>query len=160
MLASPFVPTPMLRGRCSKRPRRKWAVSWRRFDKSYRASRAPERKQLPLRCSFILSAHFRLWVTVWVRQLTHILTHTIFSVFATKKHRKPKFSMLFGAGGVTRTPDLWLLVRMHTGDLLMIFRHLQRLLCNSILHNHALVDIYLVKENCTIKLLVHISVML
>ena len=106
MLASPFVPTPMLRGRCSKRPRRKWAVSWRRFDKSYRASRAPERKQLPLRCSFILSAHFRLWVTVWVRQLTHILTHTISSVFATKKHRKPKFSMLFGAGGVTRTPDL------------------------------------------------------
>ena len=40
------------------------------------------------------------------QQLTHILTHTIFSVFATKKHRKPKFSMLFGAGGVTRTPDL------------------------------------------------------
>ena len=29
-----------------------------------------------------------------------------FSVFATKKHRKPKFSVLFGAGGVTRTPDL------------------------------------------------------
>ena len=114
----------------------------------------------PLRCSLNLSAHFRVWVTVWVRQLTHILTHTIFSVFATKKHQKPKFSMLFGAGGVTRTPDLWLLVRMHTGDLLMIFRHLQRLLCNSILHNHALVDIYLVKENCTIKLLVHISVML
>ena len=26
--------------------------------------------------------------------------------FATKKHRKPKFSMLFGAGGVTRTHDL------------------------------------------------------
>ena len=47
-----------------------------------------------------------MWVTVWVRRLTHILTHTIFSVFATKKHRKPKFSMLFGAGGVTRTHDL------------------------------------------------------
>ena len=47
-----------------------------------------------------------MWVTVWVRQLTHILTHTIFSVFATKKHRKPKFSMLFGAGNVTRTHDL------------------------------------------------------
>ena len=40
------------------------------------------------------------------QQLTRILAHTIFSVFATKKHRKPKFSMLFGAGGVTRTPDL------------------------------------------------------
>ena len=35
-----------------------------------------------------------MWVRVWVRQLTHILTHTVFSVFATKKHRKPKFSML------------------------------------------------------------------
>ena len=30
----------------------------------------------------------------------------LFQLFATKKHRKPKFSMLFGAGGVTRTPDL------------------------------------------------------
>lgn len=59
----------------------------------------------PLRYSLNLSAHFRVWVTVWVRQLTRILTHTIFSVFATKKHRKPKFSVLFGAGGVTRTPD-------------------------------------------------------
>ena len=47
-----------------------------------------------------------MWVTVWVRQLTHILTHTFFSFFAAKKHRKPKFSMLFGAGGVTRTHDL------------------------------------------------------
>ena len=35
-----------------------------------------------------------MWVRVWVRQLTRILTHTIFSIFATKKHRKPKFSML------------------------------------------------------------------
>ena len=40
------------------------------------------------------------------QQLTHILARTIFGVFATKKHRKPKFSMLFGAGGVTRTHDL------------------------------------------------------
>ena len=47
-----------------------------------------------------------MWVTMWVRQLTHILTHTIFGVFATKKHRKLKFSVLFGAGGVTRTHDL------------------------------------------------------
>ena len=60
----------------------------------------------PLRYSLNLSAHFRVWVTVWVRQLTHILTHTFFSFFAAKKHRKPKFSMLFGAGGVTRTHDL------------------------------------------------------
>ena len=60
----------------------------------------------PLRYSLNLSAHFRVWVTVWVRQLTHILTHTIFGVFATKKHRKPKFSMLFGAAGQIRTADL------------------------------------------------------
>jgi len=55
---------------------------------------------------FLGTVYFVVWVTVWVRQLTHILTHTIFGVFATKKHRKPKFSMLFGAGGVTRTHDL------------------------------------------------------
>jgi len=29
-----------------------------------------------------------MWVTVWVRQLTHILTHTIFSVFATNLQQK------------------------------------------------------------------------
>ena len=62
--------------------------------------------KLPVLCFLNLSAHFYVWVTVWVRRLTHILTHTIFSVFATKKHQKPKFSMLFGAGGVTRTHDL------------------------------------------------------
>ena len=71
-----------------------------------KGERAPERKQFPLRYSLNLSAHFRVWVTVWVRRLTHILTHTIFSVFATKKHRKPKFSMLFGAAGQIRTADL------------------------------------------------------
>ena len=47
-----------------------------------------------------------MWVTVWVRQLIHILTHTIFDVFAAKKHRKPKFSMPFGAAGRIRTADL------------------------------------------------------
>ena len=60
----------------------------------------------PLRYSLNLSAHFRVWVTVWVRRFAHILTHTIFGVFATKKHRKPKFSMLFGAAGQIRTADL------------------------------------------------------
>ena len=30
----------------------------------------------------------------------------LFQRFRNKKHRKPKFSMLFGAGGVTRTHDL------------------------------------------------------
>ena len=50
--------------------------------------------------------HFRVWVTVWVRRLTHILTRTVFNIYATKKHRKPKFSMLFGAAGRIRTADL------------------------------------------------------
>ena len=62
--------------------------------------------ELPALCFLNLSTHFYVWVTVWVRQLTHILTHTFFSVFATKKHRKPKFSMLFGAAGQIRTADL------------------------------------------------------
>ena len=65
-----------------------------------------EETELPLRCSFALSAHFVVWVTVWVRRLTHILTRTVFNIFATKKHRKPKLSMLFGAAGRIRTADL------------------------------------------------------
>ena len=40
------------------------------------------------------------------QSLTHTLPHNVFDIFVTKKHRKPKFSMLFGAGGVTRTHDL------------------------------------------------------
>lgn len=36
-----------------------------------------------------------MWVTVWVNQLTHILTHTKKSKMATKKPRKRKFSRLF-----------------------------------------------------------------
>ena len=43
---------------------------------------------------------------MWVRRLTHILTRTVFNIYATKKHRKPKFSMLFGAAGRIRTADL------------------------------------------------------
>ena len=40
------------------------------------------------------------------QSLTYTLTRNICGIFAAKKHRKPKFSMLFGAGGVTRTHDL------------------------------------------------------
>ena len=47
-----------------------------------------------------------MWVTVWVRRLTHILTRIVFNIYAAKKHRKPKFSMLFGAAGRIRTADL------------------------------------------------------
>ena len=49
---------------------------------------------------------FRVWVTVWVNQLTHILTHTEKSKIATKKPQKPKFSRLFGAARQIRTADL------------------------------------------------------
>ena len=45
----------------------------------------------PLRYSLNLSAPFRVWVTVWVRQLTHILTHTFFSIFATKSIENRSF---------------------------------------------------------------------
>ena len=38
--------------------------------------------------------------------ITKFLYNFFQESFATKKHRKPKFSMLFGAGGVTRTHDL------------------------------------------------------
>ena len=62
--------------------------------------------KLPVLCFLNLSAHFRVWVRVWVRQLPHILTRTVFNIFATKKHRKPKLSMLFGAAGRIRTADL------------------------------------------------------
>ena len=40
--------------------------------------------ELPALCFLNLSAHFYVWVTVWVRRLTHILTHTVL----TKKVRK------------------------------------------------------------------------
>ena len=40
--------------------------------------------ELPALCFLNLSTHFYVWVTVWVRQLTHILTHTI-SAFLQQK---------------------------------------------------------------------------
>ena len=43
---------------------------------------------------------------MWVRTLTHTVTHTKKSKIATKKPRKPKFSRLFGAAGQIRTADL------------------------------------------------------
>ena len=40
--------------------------------------------RLPALCFLNLSAHFYVWVKMWVRQLTHILTHTV----SAKKVRK------------------------------------------------------------------------
>ena len=50
-----------------------------------------EETELPLRCSFALSEHFPVWVTVWVRRLTHILTHTSFNVLQQKSTENRSF---------------------------------------------------------------------
>ena len=105
MQASRCVPTPTPQGRSRTRPHKRWAASWRRSCKQKKQKYRREGKA----SSPVLFDSFRTFRCVGHgvgQQLTHILTHTVFGVFATKKHRKPKFSMLFGAGGVTRTHDL------------------------------------------------------
>ena len=52
---------------------------------------AGEETELPLRCSLGLSGHFRVWVTVWVRRLAHILTHTSFNVLQQKSTENRSF---------------------------------------------------------------------
>jgi len=79
---------------------------------------------------------------MWVRQLTRILTHTIFGVFAAKKHRKPKLSMLFGAGGVTRTPDL--LITNYDSFVLPISVNARKVLCRKAFGNFAFCGISLI----------------
>ena len=102
--------TPTPQGRSRMKLHKRWAASWHRSCKQ-KKTKIPERRQkLPLRYSLDLSGYFRVWVTVWVRRLTHILTHTIFSVFATKKHRKPKFSMLLSGGF---NSDIFVLEALH-----------------------------------------------
>ncbi len=59
--------------------------------------------------------------------LTHILTHTVFSVFTTKKHRKPKFSVLFGAAGQIRTADL-ILTNHHRAFQPLLYKALRHFL--------------------------------
>lgn len=90
------APTPMQPGRSRTKPRRPWAASWRRSCERKRTQKSTgEEVKPPLRYSLDLSGHFRVWVRVWVRRLPHILPHTSFNIFTAKKHRKPKFSMLF-----------------------------------------------------------------
>ena len=48
-----------------------------------------------LLCPLFPLSHFRVWVTVWVKPLTHILTHAVLSLFTTKNPQKPKFSGIF-----------------------------------------------------------------
>ena len=49
--------------------------------------------ELPALCFLNLSTHFYVWVTVWVRRLTHILTHT---VSAEKSKKNPRNRMISG----------------------------------------------------------------
>ena len=70
-------------GRSRTRQPPPWAALW---NKSCKAEKKTGRKcKLPARHTLTLSGPFRMWVTVWVNQLTHILTHTKKSKFATKK---------------------------------------------------------------------------
>ena len=64
-------------------------------------------EQRSRRVALQVLAMFPAWgVNMWVRRLTHMLTRIVFNIYAAKKHRKPKFSMLFGAAGRIRTADL------------------------------------------------------
>ena len=87
--ASPCAPTPTLLARSRTKPRRPWAASWRRSCERKRTQKSTgEEVKPPLRYSLDLSGHFYVWVTVWVGRLPHILPHTSFNIFATKKAPK------------------------------------------------------------------------
>ena len=62
--------------------------------------------ELPALCFLNLSAHFYVWVTVWVRQLTHILTHTVSAKKVRKIPEIKRFQGFSGAAGRIRTADL------------------------------------------------------
>ena len=62
--------------------------------------------ELPALCFLNLSAHFYVWVTVWVRRLTHILTHTVLVEKARKIPEIMRFQGFSGAAGRIRTADL------------------------------------------------------
>ena len=60
-----------------------FAPRWR-FLYAVRIDAYGRKAELPALCFLNLSTHFYVWVTVWVRRLTHILTHTV----SAKKVRK------------------------------------------------------------------------
>ena len=62
--------------------------------------------ELPALCFLNLSAHFYVWVTVWVRQLTHILTHTVSAKKVRKIPEIKRFQGFSGAAGRIRTAGL------------------------------------------------------
>ena len=62
--------------------------------------------ELPALCFLNLSTHFYVWVTVWGRRLTHILTHTVSAKKARKIPEIIRFQGFSGAAGRIRTADL------------------------------------------------------
>ena len=64
------------------------------------------KSELPALCFLNLSAHFYVWVTVWVRRLTHILTHTVSGEKVRKIPEIIRFQGFSGAAGRIRTADL------------------------------------------------------
>ena len=100
------APTRTPRGRCREVPQKRWAISWHRSDKNFSYKKNIGEKAASSPMLFHPFRTFRQVGQGVGQSLTHTLTHNVFDIFVTKKHRKPKFSMLFGAGGVTRTHDL------------------------------------------------------
>ena len=64
------------------------------------------KSELPALCFLNLSAHFYVWVTVWVNRLTHILTHTVSAKKVRKIPEIIRFQGFSGAAGRIRTADL------------------------------------------------------
>ena len=62
--------------------------------------------ELPALCFLNLSTHFYVWVTVWVRLLTHILIRTILPEKVRKTPEIIRFREFFGAARQIRTADL------------------------------------------------------
>ena len=78
-----------------------------------------EETELPLRCSLGLSGHFRVWVAVWVRRLTHILTHTSFNVLQQKSTENRGFRCfleLLGGEKLSRPTALYFRSRFPYGS--------------------------------------------
>ena len=58
------------------------------------------------RVHFMGYSLFYVWVTVWVRRLTHILTHTVSGEKVRKNPEIIRFQGFSGAAGRIRTADL------------------------------------------------------
>ena len=69
-----------------------------------RKKNTPDRKAVFLSGALVSVPlfHFRVWVTVWVRNFCQPTKQ----LFATKNPQKPKFSGIFGAATQIRTGDL------------------------------------------------------